>query len=83
MRGERTDIFYIRKSTLEAHLPFLDAQWVGGCRNGAELWRRLKRVAFEAPCASSENGRHGAGVPGRLPIDNCTKCQPPERSREL
>jgi transposase len=46
MRGERTDIFHIRKSTLEAHLPFLDTQWVGGCRNGAELWRRLKARGF-------------------------------------
>jgi transposase len=49
MRGERTDIFHIRKSTLEAHLPFLDAQWVGGCRNGAELCRRLKARGFRGP----------------------------------
>ena len=26
-RGERTDIFRSRQSSLEAHLPFLDAQW--------------------------------------------------------
>jgi len=28
-------------------LPFLDAQWTGGCRKGAELWRRLKGQGFQ------------------------------------
>jgi hypothetical protein len=27
-------------------LPFLDAQWEVGCRNGAELWRRLRALGF-------------------------------------
>jgi hypothetical protein len=36
-RGEIMDVFRTRQSTLEAHLPFLDAQWTEGCRNGAEL----------------------------------------------
>jgi transposase len=39
-RGESTDVFRTRQSTLDAHLLFLDAQWSGGRRNGAELWRR-------------------------------------------
>jgi transposase len=46
-RGEGTDIFRTRQSTLDAHLPFLDAQWAEGCRNGAELWRRLKLQGFQ------------------------------------
>jgi hypothetical protein len=37
----------MRQSTLDNHLPFLDAQWSGGCRNGAELWRRLKGQGFK------------------------------------
>lgn len=41
MLGERTVIFRIRQSSLEAHLPMLDELWKAGCRNGAELWRRL------------------------------------------
>lgn len=45
-RGERTDVFRVRQSTLEAHLPFLDTQWAEGCRNGAELWRCLKERGF-------------------------------------
>lgn len=46
IRGERTDIFRTRQSTIDIHLPFLDAQWNNGCHNGAELWRRLKMLAF-------------------------------------
>jgi transposase len=45
-RGESTDVFRTRQSTLDAHLPFLDAQWTEGCRNGAELWRRLQGQGF-------------------------------------
>jgi transposase len=45
-RGSGTDVFRTRQSTLDGHLPFLDAQWIGGCRNGAELWRRLKGQGF-------------------------------------
>ncbi len=46
IRGERTDVFRSRKSSLEAHLPLLGEQWASGCRNGAELWRRLKALGF-------------------------------------
>jgi transposase len=47
VRGQRTDVFRVRQSTLDTHLPFLDAQWDKGCRNGAELWRRLKVQGFK------------------------------------
>jgi transposase len=46
-RGESTDVFRTRQSTLDAHLPFLNAQWTDGCRNGAELWRRLRGQGFQ------------------------------------
>jgi transposase len=46
VRGEASDIFRTRQSTLDEHLPFLDAQWASGCRNGAQLWRRLKEQGF-------------------------------------
>jgi len=45
-RGERMDVFRIRQTTLDAHLPLLDEQWAAGCRNGAELRRRLKVHGF-------------------------------------
>jgi transposase len=46
IRGERHDVFRARQGSLEAHLPWLDAQWALGCRNGAELWRLLKGQGF-------------------------------------
>src|SRR5258708_6869566 len=44
--GERHDVFRTRQSSLDQHLPWLDDQWASGCRNGAELWRRLKACGF-------------------------------------
>jgi transposase len=46
IRGERSDVFRTRQSSLNAHLPWLDEQWASGCRNGAELWRRLTARGF-------------------------------------
>jgi transposase len=46
IRGERQDIFRTRQSSLERHLPWLDAQWSSGCGNSADLWRRLKEQGF-------------------------------------
>jgi hypothetical protein len=46
LRGDRGDVFRTPQSSLDAHLPLLDAQRDGGCRNGAELWRRLKLDGF-------------------------------------
>jgi len=46
IRGERHDVFRTRQSSLDQHLPWLDDQWAAGCRNGAELWRRLTARCF-------------------------------------
>jgi transposase len=46
LRGQRSDIFRIRSSSLEAWLPWLDEQWAAGRRNGSELWRALKSRGF-------------------------------------
>jgi transposase len=46
IRGERTDVFRSRQSSLDPHLPWLDDQWASGCRNGAELWRSLTARGF-------------------------------------
>jgi transposase len=35
IRGERTDVFRTRQSSLEAHLPLLDEQWAAGCHSRA------------------------------------------------
>lgn len=46
MGGERTDVFRVRQSSLEAHLPWLNAQWDVGVHNATELWRRAKERGF-------------------------------------
>jgi transposase len=46
VRGQRDDVFRIRMSSLEPWLARLDQEWIAGCRNGAELWRRLRNAGF-------------------------------------
>jgi transposase len=46
VRGGGMDVFRTRISTLDPHLAALEAQWRVGCRNGAELWRRLRDHGF-------------------------------------
>ena len=46
VRGGQTDPFRPRSSSLEPWLDRLGAEWAGGCRNGAELWRRLRAGGF-------------------------------------
>ena len=45
VRGGGGDVFRCRSNALEPHLAWLDAEWSAGCRNGAELWRRLRTTA--------------------------------------
>uniref|UniRef100_Q07SW5 Transposase IS204/IS1001/IS1096/IS1165 DDE domain-containing protein n=1 Tax=Rhodopseudomonas palustris (strain BisA53) TaxID=316055 RepID=Q07SW5_RHOP5 len=47
LRGQRTDVFRIRESSLEPHLQWLNAKWLAGHHNGAELWRSLKSQGFK------------------------------------
>jgi transposase len=44
-RGGGGDVFCCRSNVLKPHLAWLDAEWSAGCRNGAELWRRLQTRA--------------------------------------
>ncbi len=46
LRGQRSDVFRVRSSSLEAYLLWLDEQWTAGRRNGSELWRSLKQRGF-------------------------------------
>ncbi|PPD10125.1 MAG: transposase [Methylocystis sp.] len=46
LRGQRSDVFRTRKSSLEPYLPWLDAQWTAGLHSGSELWRLLKSQGF-------------------------------------
>jgi transposase len=46
LRGQRSDVFRVRESSLDQYLQWLDDQWAAGQRNATELWRRLKRQGF-------------------------------------
>ena len=46
LRGQRSDVFRVRESSLEVYLPWLDAQWSAGHRNGTQLGRELERQGF-------------------------------------
>ena len=46
LRGQRSDVFRVRESSLDLYLQWLDEQWAAGQRNATELWRRLKRQGF-------------------------------------
>src|SRR6266704_3330555 len=67
VRGGGGDVFRCRSNTLEPHLAWLDAEWSAGCRNGAELWRRLRAIGFRgslrvvAEWATRRRRAEGAG----------------------
>ena len=44
--GQRAEVFRTRESSLDAHLPWLDARWSSEARNGAALWRELRDMGF-------------------------------------
>ena len=46
LRGQRSDVFRVRESSLELYLPWLDTRWAAGDRNGAALWRQLQKQGF-------------------------------------
>ena len=46
VRGTRDDVFRSRESTLDRWADRLEAEWAAGCRNGTELWRRLRAAGF-------------------------------------
>ena len=46
VRGERDDIFRVRQNSLTPWLLRLEHEWAAGCRNGTELWRRLRASGF-------------------------------------
>ncbi|MGY4412401.1 transposase [Bradyrhizobium sp. LB7.1] len=78
LRGQRTDVFRVRESSLEHHLSWLDAQWTSGHHNSADLWRRLRRLSFRAPSGLLESGRHAIGAAKRPMLKVYSACRPPE-----
>ena len=69
LRGQRSDVFRVRESSLEVHLPWLDAQWAVGRRNGAELWRQLKQQGFRGCLRVVSGMGHTAPTGGQGRLD--------------
>ena len=46
VRGGRTDVFRSRMNSLDPFTKQLETEWEEGCRNGSELWRRVKAAGF-------------------------------------
>lgn len=46
LRGQRSDVFRVRESSLDIYLQWLDSQWANGHHNASELWRRLRNQGF-------------------------------------
>lgn len=75
LRGQHSDVFRVRESSLELYLPWLDAQWAAGERNATELRRRLKaqgfrgcrRVAAEWATRRRRADQVGGGALSRAP----------------
>jgi len=75
VRGATGDVFRPRLSTLTPYLTRLGEAWEGGCRNGAELWRRLRadgfrgslRVVTEWTTRRRRSERAGGEVMRKLP----------------
>jgi transposase len=82
MRGERSDVFRCRTSSLEPWLDQLDRGWTAGCRDGAELWRRLHtrgfsgslRVVGECATRRRRSERAPAGGLSRTPSARKLAC---------
>jgi transposase len=75
LRNAEDEVFRSRASSLAPWLVALEAAWAGGCRNGAELWRRIRaqgfggspRVVGEWATRKRRSGRADGAVAGRLP----------------
>lgn len=46
VRGQRSDVFRTRPSSLESWLPWLDGCWEQGARNALALWREMRDKGF-------------------------------------
>ncbi len=49
VRGQRSDVFRMRQSSLDGYLPVLEGLWDSGDRNAAGLYRHRRLVASAAP----------------------------------
>jgi len=81
LRGGRADVFQSRQRSLDPYHLFLEGQWSGGCRNGAELWRRLQAQGFQGSLRVVGSGQHADVGRKRPANDSCKGFPRPELLR--
>jgi hypothetical protein len=64
VRGQRSEVFRTRQSSLEEQLPWLDAQWDAVKRNSSALWRSMRVRGFRGSARVVSEG-DAAAVPKR------------------
>ena len=75
VRGQRSEVFRTRQSSLEEQLTWLDAQWDAGKRNSSALWRSMRvrgfrgsaRVVSEWATRRRRAEKADAGTLARIP----------------
>jgi hypothetical protein len=80
LRGQRTDVFRVRESSLEHHLPWLDASGLLVIVTAPTCGVASKHGASTARCGSLQNGRPAVDAPKRSTRRACSACHPPEPS---
>ncbi|CAO4177907.1 hypothetical protein AFFFEF_03087 [Methylorubrum extorquens] len=75
LRGERTDVFRIRQSSLEAYLLWLDAQWDQAAAKRPRFGDRRSCRVSEDRFASSGNGRRDVGAQSRPTSSGFSACR--------
>jgi transposase len=80
LRGGDGDVFRSRERMLEPYFVKLDADWRGGCRNGAALWRGLRSVGF---CGSLRVVAEWATRRRRSERTECSAGRVPPPARQL
>ncbi|MGE0415433.1 MAG: hypothetical protein AB7O80_01395 [Acetobacteraceae bacterium] len=75
LRNREDEVFRSRTSSLEPWLLRLEEMWEAGCRNAAELWRRLRdegfggylRIVTEWATRRRRSEQPDGGAAGRVP----------------
>jgi hypothetical protein len=75
VRGWRSVILRARQTSLEPHLPWLEARWDASLRNGAELWRQFLLAGLVEVSALLRNGQHDEGELKRPKTGSATRPQ--------
>jgi len=82
LAGTRDDVLRSRETTLDHWTERLNAEWDGGCRNGAALWRHLRQAGYGGSLrvvTEWATRRRRATKPSTDEPERSRPCRPPAR----